>query len=152
MAGASDAIPVAIHGLTPTFYTTLACFLALLGVIAKQWAPLKKVKAEADASLREDLMKMLADQAAEHRAEVAQLKAEQAAERLRCAEDMAAIRKEAAEDRARLEGEIKGLRDQLLQLHKSTGAAIQLGGFDAPTATAAAPRSHRARRRERQQH
>lgn len=145
-------IPVAIHGFDWTAAGAWTAAFTLIGILLRQWVPLRRIQAEADASLREDLMKLMNDQHAIHTAEVAQLKAEQAAERLRCAEDMAALRHESYERQARLEGEIKALRDQLLQLHRSTGAAIQLGGFNSPEANASAPRVERiAQQRRRAQ-
>lgn len=145
-----EAVPVAIKGFDWGAAGWLTAAIALIGVLIRQWVPLRKVQADADASLREDLMKLLNDQHALHQQEVAMLKTEQAAERLRCSEDMAALRRESYEREARLEGEIKALRDQLLQLHRSTGAAIQLGGFNAPEANAAAPRAQRIARQRRQ--
>jgi hypothetical protein len=120
------AIPVIQKGFSPTFYAVTVCAIGLFGILAKQLVPWKKVQAEADASLRADLMKMMAE-----------LRLEQAAERKQCDEAMALLRDQHSREVAELKGEIKGLRDQLLQLHVSTGTPIR---FNAPEAEKARDR------------
>lgn len=50
-----DPVPVIATGFTWTAAGAWASFLALVGLLVRQWVPLKKLKKEADEKFRDDL-------------------------------------------------------------------------------------------------
>ena len=96
---AEHATEVAVTNLTPTFYTTLVCAIGLLGVMARQWVPLKRIKVDADARLIDTLSER-----------VAMLEKKLEEERARHEGGIAAFDKKLDDERGRHEREVSLLR------------------------------------------
>jgi hypothetical protein len=141
-------IPVSVHGFTWTaagvWTIIFGGIFASIGRYISQRAPMAKVESDSDASLRKDLMGMIAAQQERHQQEIAAIRAEALVVRADAAEE----KRSCATHIERLEMEIRNLRDQLLQIHKSTGAAIEFGQAAAPIGAASAPRVARIRRKQ----
>jgi hypothetical protein len=131
VANVGDAIPV-VTGFTWTAAGAWASFLALLGLLVRQWVPLRraridadKLKVESDNSLRVDLM-----------AEIRALRAEQREERADCDRRLAEQDKEIAS----LREEIRGLHAMIRQNSQSSAYLL---GDPAAVATSTSARKQR---------
>lgn len=133
----TEAIPVVVNNLTPTFWSVCVLIVIALSVAIKQWAPLDKQKREGDASLRADLMKMLTEERSSHASEMAALRQEMHDERRRCDEELHAVR-----------AQMEGLQRMIIQFSSSAGRAIEL--TKTPEAARSIPRveEHLAKRGE----
>jgi uncharacterized iron-regulated protein len=105
MVGVTD-VAEAVNGQSLGLGGIGVALITLAGVALRQRVPLQRMVAESDTTLRQDLMKMLAEARTEH---VAEMKAE----REKCAADIALIRSDNAEAIALLRGEIMELRAAL---------------------------------------
>ena len=117
-----------MNGLVPVFQATggiggWALAIALVGTLFKVWPKLKELQIGSDGSLRKDLL----DEIVRLRNEVMLSRAETAAERLRAQEEtarerlqcdakIAAIELRHTESMARLDGEIRGLENEMRQI------------------------------------
>lgn len=133
----TQAIPVVVNNLTPTFWSVCVLIVIVLAAAIKQWGPLDRQKREGDASLRADLMKMLTEERSSHAAEMTVLRREMQEERRRCDEELHALRQQ-----------VEGLQRMIIQFSTSSGRAIELSNV--PEATRSIPRveEHLAKRGE----
>lgn len=97
-------------------YGVWTLVLIALVTLIKGWPALKKLSIEADGSLRRDLLER-----------IGVLEHELAAERRSCDDRLREQDARHGRELARLEGEVNGLRRQMVQLQQSSGGALALG-------------------------
>ena len=97
-------------------YGVWTLVLIALVTLIKGWPALKKLAIEADGSLRRDLLDR-----------IGALETELAAERRACDERLREQDSRHRTEMARIEGEVNGLRRQMVQLQQSSGGALPLG-------------------------
>lgn len=114
-------------GSYPAWGTFIIACLGFAGIIARQFVPWLKQRDDSDASLRGDLMKLLHDNQVASSVRITELERALVDERVRCAGDMTAMQHRHDEQIANLHGEIKGLRDNLIQQGRSASSMITLG-------------------------
>ncbi|AYJ87678.1 hypothetical protein D3Y57_19290 [Sphingomonas paeninsulae] len=94
-----DSIPVKVEGLSPSTYVLVAILTVIVGGLIKVWPALRKIAAEGDQSLRQDLMRRVHDLEAELKAE----------------------REDRAKSEALLHGQIHELRNSMVELTLAAG-------------------------------
>lgn len=97
-------------------YGVWTLVLIALVTLVKGWPALKKLSIEADGSLRKDLLNRIAT-----------LESELATERRSCDDRLRDQDARHRAEMARIEGEVNGLRRQMVQLQQSSGGALPLG-------------------------
>lgn len=63
------SIPVKIEGISPSTYVLVAILTVIVGGLIKVWPALRKIAAEGDISLRQDLLRRVHDLEAELKSE-----------------------------------------------------------------------------------
>jgi hypothetical protein len=133
----TEAIPVVVNNLTPTFWSVCVLIVICIGGMIKVWPSLDRQKREGDASLRADLMQMLTEERTTHATAMAALRQEMQDERRRCDEEVRGLR-----------DQVKGLERMIIQFSTTSGRAIEL--TNVPEAAKSIPRveEHIAKRGE----
>lgn len=140
-----EAIPVVVNNLTPTFWSVCVLIVVVLAAAIKVWPSLDRQKREGDASLRADLMQMLAEEKRGHAEEMAALRKEMSDERHECDR-----RLRAGDEKMReLHNQVEVLQRMILQFSSSSGQAIDLGKVPEAVKSITRVEEHRANRGEK---
>lgn len=131
MAAANMVAPmkVAPVGMTMTAYLVLASLPILGGILYQliKIAPgMKKVRTDADQSLREDLMSRIADLETNQKEANAAHREEMYKEQVRCDERMALIQAQSDAKITRLEGQIDALQRMLINAQAQSGNPLYI--------------------------
>src|SRR5689334_16868854 len=100
-------------------YGVWTLVLIALVTLIKGWPALKKLSIEADGSLRKDLLDRIGT-----------LEVQLTAERRSCDDRLREQESRHNAEMARLEGEVNGLRRQMVQLQQSSGLGLLLDGLN----------------------
>ena len=120
----AGAVPVTVNNLTPTFWSVIGLCVIAVGALIKVWPMLDKQKRAGDASLREDLMGLLATRDKR----ITELESDIINERRRCDEEMSKLR-----------AQVDALQRMIVQLQISTGNALHFSS-STPSADASIER------------